>query len=181
MEYTFRNSFAQAACSVHLNEGSIKCESAGEEITIPYSQFVEVRLMHVGDNSYKTVIIGPEKKTITITNRFYTADKVFEDQSRNYATFIRVLHFHLKDKSKAHFFTGKYFTNIWLWLATTVLISFVISYITHYFSLGLANPIIQGAVLAVLIGFLIVALNFSSRGRHYEPTDIPLEFLPEIF
>jgi hypothetical protein len=178
MEYTFRNSFAEEPCSIHLNDTSISFQLDGKENLIPYNRILEVQLIRQSRNVYKTVIKAHDRPEIIITNKFYTQEKVYEDRSRVYSTFIRVLHFHLKDKSKANFFTGKHFSTIWFWMACSVCLSFVISYIAHYLGLGLANPIVQGVVLAVLIGIFIVAINVSHRARHYQPTDIPLEFLP---
>jgi hypothetical protein len=178
MEYTFRNSFAEASCSIHLNDANMSYELNGREVIIPYAQILEVQLIRVSPKEYKTIIVAHEKKEIIITNKFYTQDKVYEDRSRAYSTFIRVLHFHLKDKGTANFFTGKPLSNIWFWMACSICLSFVISYIAHYLGLGLANPIVQGVVLAVLIGIFMVAMNVSNRARHYQPTDIPLEFLP---
>jgi hypothetical protein len=178
MEYTFRNSFSEESCSVHLNDTNISYQSHGHELIIPYRNINEVHLLRLGDNAYKTVIHSHGNKEIIITNKFFTEEKVYEDRSRVYSTFIRVLHFHLKDKSTASFLTGRHFSNIWFWMACSVCVSFVISYIAHYLGLGLANPIVQGVVLAVLFGIFIVAMNMSNRARHYQPTDIPLEFLP---
>ena len=173
MEYTYQNSSSDKPSSAFLNEHNLTLRSSGEDNTVPYSMITEVKLMKDSDKEYKTILRLNGGKSITIFNKYYT-DKKPVDRSREYSTFVRVLHFHLKDKSKAVFTSGNPVSKTWNWLTFSVIISFT----ADYFGVSLVNPFIQAAVLIVMMGIIILAMNMGRWPRHYLPTNIPLEFLP---
>ena len=70
---------------------------------IPYAVINEVVLNRNPSKQFRTRLLPDGGKPIVITNTYHTSSKDVEDRSRAYATFVRVLHFHLKDKSKAKF------------------------------------------------------------------------------
>ena len=72
---------------------------------IPYAVINEVVLNKSNGKQFRAKLLPDGGKPIVITNTYRTTSKDVEDRSRAYATFVRVLHFHLKDKSKAKFST----------------------------------------------------------------------------
>jgi hypothetical protein len=178
VEYTFQNTSSEETCSAFLNEYSITFRSVREEHSIPYSMIVEVKLLKISDDHFKTLLFLNDGHSYVLSNRFYTSDKKMEDRSRLYSTFIRVLHFHLKSKSRAVFTSGNAPGKTRSLVIASVLVSFMISFTAEFFGISLANPLIQAAVLIAMAGIVILAMNMSRWPRHYEPGDIPLEFLP---
>lgn len=176
MDYTYQNSPAEKPHTILLNEYNMTVRSSGQEEVFPYSQIVAVRLDR-SERHFKTMLITEGGRILTITNKSYSEGRVYQDQSRPYTTFVRILHFHLKDKSRAVFTSGSK-NKLWMSALLSVLIAFVISFTVEYFGLGLVNPYVQAAVLAAMAGIVILALNMGKWPRHYNPADIPLEFLP---
>ncbi|PZR35665.1 MAG: hypothetical protein DI538_14785 [Azospira oryzae] len=177
MDYTYQNAPADKPLTIILNEFTMTVRTSGQEEVFPYSQIVAVQLDR-SERNYKTMLITESSKIIVITNKSYLADRTPRDQSRAYTTFVRVLHFHLKDKSRAVFTSGNK-NKIWMLSLISILITVVISFTVEHFGWGLVNPYLQAGTLAAIAGIVILALNMDKWPRAYQPTDIPLEFLPE--
>ncbi|HZY82594.1 MAG TPA: hypothetical protein VFE50_23870 [Cyclobacteriaceae bacterium] len=106
MEYTFRSSSAEMPTTIYLSEYNLTIKQGKQETIIPYAGINEVVLSKSHAKLFKTFLHPEGGKPVVITNRYYTSEKTVEDRSRAYGTFIRVLHFHLKDKSRANFVSG---------------------------------------------------------------------------
>ena len=178
MEYTYQKSASDLPCKVLLNEYTITFHTSKGENAIPYSMIVEVKLIRESDKKFKTTLVLNDGHTHTIANYSFTPDKKIEELSRTYTTFIRVLHFHLKDKSKAIFTSGNPARKTWSRVILSIIISFLISFTTEFFGISLINPVVQAVVLIIMMGVVILAVNMGRWPRHYHPSDIPLEFLP---
>lgn len=89
--------------TILLAEYNLTVKKGKEETVIPYAMINEVVLNKRNSKQYRTRLVPDTGKSILITNTYQTSSKETEDRSRAYATFVRVLHFHLKDKSKAKF------------------------------------------------------------------------------
>jgi len=177
MNYTYQNSPSDVPKTILLDEFNLTVRSSGQETVFPYSKIIEVQLDR-SERKFKTLLSIEGGKILTITNRTFTADKRPEDQSRVYSTFVRVLHFHLKDKSRAVYSSGSSKVKIGSWAIAAILLSFVISFTAEYWEISLINPFVQVAILTVMMGIIIMTLSISKWPKHYEPTNIPLEFLP---
>jgi hypothetical protein len=139
---------------------------------------VEVKLIRESDKKFKTILVLDNGHTYTIANYSFTPEKKIEDLSRAYTTFIRVLHFHLKDKSKTTFTSGNPARKTWNRVTLSIIVSFFISFTAEFFGVSLVHPLIQATVLIIMMGIVILALNMARWPRHYHPNDIPLDFLP---
>ncbi|MFM9840841.1 MAG: hypothetical protein ACKVOQ_21415 [Cyclobacteriaceae bacterium] len=100
MEYIFKNTVSQKPQTIILSGFSMNVQSAASEKTVSYASILSVRLTK-SNGFFKTIVAIDGERPIEITNRFYRPDGSFEDRSHQYETFIRVLHFHLKEKSSA--------------------------------------------------------------------------------
>jgi hypothetical protein len=178
VEYTYQKSASALRCTALLNEYTITFRTSKGENAIPYSMVVEVKLIRESNKKFITIIELDNSDTYTITNYSFSPEKKIEDHSRAYSTFIRVLHFHLKDKSKATFTSGSPARKTWNRVTLSIIVSFFISFTAEFFGVSLVNPFIQAAVLIVMIGIVILAVNMGRWPRHYHPNDIPMEFLP---
>ena len=103
MEYTFRPSLDDMPTTICLAEYNLTIKKGKQETVIPYAVINEVVLNKAPRKQFRTRLLPDGGKPIVITNTYQTSAKEVEDRSRAYATFVRVLHFHLKDKSKARF------------------------------------------------------------------------------
>ncbi len=177
MEYVFKNSISQKPSTILLSEFSMSVQSGTEEKSISYASIFSVRLSK-SKVFFKTIITVDGEKPIEITNRFYRADGSFEDRSRQYETFVRVLHFHLKEKSGAHFCTGCSWGKIFLGASGTVLAAFALSLALHFLHINFIDLVTQFFLLATLfLGFLF-AVMWPNFPKAYQPAHIPSHFLP---
>lgn len=164
--------------TVYLSEYNMTVKQGKQETVIPYAGINEVVLNKGGGKVFRTQLRPEGGRPIVITNTYYTSEKTVEDRSRAYATFVRVLHFHLKDKSKATFMSGNRLGALWLTFCTATALAFLISSTIGYLGFGFINPLVDGAMLAVLFDGIIAATMLGRFPKHYVPGDIPLEFLP---
>lgn len=124
------------------------------------------------------MVMADGEQPIEITNRFYRPDGSFEDRSRQYETFIRVLHFHLKEKSSAQFCTGCSWSKLILVGVGTVAVSFLLSLALYFLGINFIDVITQSFLIATLfMGFLLAAF-WPNLPKGYQPEHIPFQFLP---
>jgi len=177
MEYTFRNSAREEACTVSLSEFSLTLKQGKELRVVPYANIVEVQIERKGSRLFRIRLYPDSGRPIEISNRLYKGSAE-ADHSRTYATFVRVLHFHLKDKSNAGFISGKRSAQLGLEAMLVITFSFSISFVADYLGLSFINPFMQGAILSLCAGAFVLVANFNHWPRPYAPTNIPLDFLP---
>jgi hypothetical protein len=137
-----------------------------------------VKLLRGSEKDFRMIVELNNGQSYVISNKLYNPDKKREDQSRAYSTFVRVLHFHLKDKSKAIFTSGNQPGKTAVQVVFSLILSFAISFATEFMGISLVNPFIQAAMIMAMMGIIILALNIGRWPKHYSPTEIPLELLP---
>jgi len=103
VEYTFRPSLGDMPTTICLAEYNLTVKKGKQETVIPYAVINEVVLNRSTGRQFHTKLLPDGGRPIVITNIYQTSSKDVEDRSRAYATFVRVLHYHLKDKSRARF------------------------------------------------------------------------------
>lgn len=171
-EYICKNSISDKPCSVKLYEHHLEWQRGNKSGTFDYTNIVAVRLQR---NRKKFVIHiqSDYQGAITLSNRYYLSNLKFEDRSRQYNTFVRVMHHHLMKNSTASFFTGTSWNRLALWAGLTFLGAWI-------FQVALAAE--SGALWIILVDValaLLVAVSvFVKCPRVYSPENIPLEFLP---
>lgn len=164
--------------TIYLNEYNLTVKQGKQETVIPYAGINEVVLNKPGAKLFKTQIHPEGGRPIVITNTYYTTGKSAEDRSRAYSTFVRVLHFHLKDKSKASFMSGKGIGSIWIWLSFATATGFLVALTAGYLGFVFVTSLVDGAILAIALGIAVVVLQLGRFPKSYTPSNIPLEFLP---
>jgi hypothetical protein len=145
--------------------------------SIFYASIHSVRL-DKGKWLFKTIITIEGEKSIEVTNRFYLADGSYEDRSPQYETFLRVLHFHLKEKSLAEFHTGHSWGQLLFTVSTCILLAVSISSILCFFKINFVDLITQSFLLATLFLGFIFAAGWPNLPKVYHPNQIPRHFLP---
>ena len=178
MEYTFRNSTAELPTTLLLSDEFLTVKSGKEQFSVPYLGVNQVNLDKVNAKLYRAIIHLEGHNPIVITNRYCVDSVTVEDRSRGYSTFIRVLHYHLKDKSRASYASGSDSGKLWTQVVIAATISFVLSFVGELLGVRFLNPIIQGAILSLVMAGVIFAWRAGHWPRTYNPTEIPLQFLP---
>lgn len=164
--------------TIYLNEYNLTIKQGKQETVVPYAGINEVVLNKLRAKVFRTKILTEGGRPIVITNTYYTSEKTMEDRSRAYSTFVRVLHFHLKDKSKASFLSGNGAGAIWLWMCFSTALAFITSLTVGYLGFVFVNPLVDGIILAIAFGAIVVGVRLGRFPKTYTPGDIPLEFLP---
>lgn len=149
----------------------------GDEQLFAYASITELRLTK-SNSTFKAIISIDGCSGIEVSNLLYHTDGKIEDRSRQYETFIRVLHFHLKDKSTTRFVAGCSWLRVIGATLAAILFSISISYGLDWIRLSFVDPFTMSLLFSALtLGFLI-ATFWPSLPKRYNPTEIPSQFLP---
>lgn len=160
-----------------LGNEALTIQSAGGEETLRYDQINGVRLYRKKDQSY-FISIHSNKRVIRVGNRYYLSAQECEDRSRQYGTFVRILHHHLRSKGSPVYSSGKSLTLLLMWSLVAGFFSFLISFISEYFGISIINPFGQSLILTLSTVAILIAVNRGDFSRQYRPEQIPLQFLP---
>lgn len=172
-EYICKNSIHDKPCSVKLYEHHLEWQRGSKSGTFDYTNIVAIRLQR-NRKKFQINIQSDYQGDLTLSNRYYLSSLKFEDRSRQYNTFVRVLHHHLMKQSTASFFTG----TSWNRLMLVVCLIFIAGWI---FQVTLTGP--EGTSVWVILVDLALALLgaiyvFAKYPRSYSAESIPLDFLP---
>jgi hypothetical protein len=178
MEYTFRNSPAELPTTLFLSDDVLTIKTGKEQFSVPYLGVNQVHLDKVSPKLYRAIIHFEGHNPLVITNQYCVDSVTVEDRSRGYSIFIRVLHYHLKDKSKALYASGSDAGKLWTQVVIAAAVSFVLSFVGELLGVRFLNPFVQGGILSLVMGGLIFAWRAGHWPRTYNPTEIPLRFLP---
>jgi len=179
VEYTFRNSIAGKPVTVVLSEYSLSYQCDGREMLIPYANILSVRLKRSG-KKFIAIIKPADQPEVQISNYYVIGNNQTQDRSPQYVTFVRVLHFHLREKSMAYYVCGNNLQNILLSACAFVIVAFVLSYTMDSFQLNPFNSNITALILSFFSITIIAIVNKGHFPNVYKPEDIPLQFLPVI-
>ena len=177
LEYTFKNTARDVAQTVLLNDYNMTIRWSDQEIVVPYANITNVRLCKVSGDVFR-MIVSYDGKTLLITNQFVADNGGTENRSRLYATFVRVLHFHLKDKSTALYKTGCSREKLWRSGIAAAAGSFILCFVSDFLGFSIINPYIDAAILSATFITLLVMMQIGSLPKDYSATNIPLELLP---
>ena len=161
-----------------LSDQYLTVKTGKQQFSVPYLGVMQVNLDKISPKLYRAVVHLEGHRPIVITNLYHTDEVTIEDRSRAYSTFIRVMHYHLKDKSKANYASGSDVSKIWTQVIAAATISFVLSFVGELVGFRFMNPFVQGAILSLVLGSLIFAWRAGHWPKTYKPTEIPMRFLP---
>lgn len=149
----------------------------GKDEVVHYSDVTSVWINKEA-GAFSVIIKTVEGSQYVVSNLFVENDGRTEDKSNAYALFVRVLHMHLREKSKAKFTCVKrYHLPDWqkyLWVP----VAFGFAFLLDQFGFTLFHWAIQGAALAAIGLLLMVLSEKNSAIEKPASRDIPLEFLP---
>jgi hypothetical protein len=178
MEYACRNSKNEGALNIKLGDLNMQVRSPGKDEIIHYASIQWVHVNKRSDGFFSIDLRTIDKSSYTFSNRYFHTSGDVEDKSASYAMFVRVLHMHLRQKSKAKITCLK---NVYIpeWQKLLlVVILFGISYLLDFLGFKLFHPAIHGVALSG-IALLIVMISEKNRMiEAYPKGEIPHEFLP---
>lgn len=177
MEYTFKNNLAEKPVTVTLGEYSLSLNTDGRETLIPYANIISVRLTKSGKR-FVTIIKPADQPEVHISNQYRHSNNQYENRSSQYVTFVRVLHFHLKEKSMAYYICGNNLQNILLASCACVIVAFGLSYVFDDFQINPFNNNITALILSLSSISLIAIVNWGHFPNVYKAGNIPSQFLP---
>jgi hypothetical protein len=169
---------SQKAHTIFLSNYNLILQSPEKEEVIPYANITAVQLSKVRKQSYAMRLTFENHGTVVITNKYFLPTGECEDRSRHYTTFVRVLHFHLKDKSFAAYNSGLGLRHLLIWSLYAAFLSFSFSFISEFYEFSVVNPFVQALGLTIITVIGIVVLNRGQWPKAYSPSNIPLRFLP---
>lgn len=177
MEYSFKNTARDQVHTILLNDYNLTVRSGSEETIVPYANITNVRLCKVSQEIFR-MIISFNDKTLVVTNQFVADNGGTENRSRLYSTFVRVLHFHLKDKSAALYKSGCSREKLWRSGIAAATGSFILCFVADFLGFSMINPYIDAAILSATFISLLLILQIGSLPKDYSATNIPFELLP---
>ena len=164
--------------NINLGDYSLTVRKGDAEEKIAYANVVSVRMDMPSHLTYTIHIDVDGYGRIIVPSWTYSSQGIRENQPEAYALFVRVLHHHLQDKSGAIFRSGKDAYRIWMWGGIGAVLSMMISFVLEYFGFGLMNPYLQSLFFSAAAAVLIFVFSIKKLPKSYNPSDIPLQFLP---
>ncbi len=178
MEYTFKNTVSDRACSIVLDRDYFTVQTGGREKQIPYSKIRVVRLSRTNGSSFRMTVKSKNSEKILITNKYYLPTGEYEDRSRQYSDFVKAFHAYLRDKSNPRFISAENSGTLMLGVLVSSFTSVFISFVLEFFGVNFIHPALQAALLIGTTVALIYITRTRSEGTTYKPDRIPNEFLP---
>jgi hypothetical protein len=162
---------------VILSEFSLSLICEGKEKLVPYASILSVRLKKSG-KKFSTIIKPSDQPEVCISSAYVISNSQEENRSTEYATFVRVLHYHLREKSMAYYVCGNNLQNILFLCCALVIASFGLPYLMGNLSAYHRN------LIALALSFINLTLIAIANWRHfpnvYKPDHIPAQFLPAV-
>ena len=177
LEYSFKNTARDLVHTVLLNDYNMTVRSGDDETVIPYANITNVRLCKVSGDIFR-MIISYTDKTLIVTNQFVADNGAVENRSRLYATFVRVLHFHLKDKSTAFYKSGCSREKLWRSAIVAAALSFILCFVADFLGFNIINPYADAVILSTFFISFLLMMQVGRLPKDYSATNIPLELLP---
>jgi hypothetical protein len=174
-EYICKNSAYSKPCTLQLHENSLEWQCGKKNGKILYSKISTVLLNKQGKKY--SIQIESSRDVIIASNRFHLSNTEYEDRSRQYSTFVRMLHLHLSNQKTTSFFSGTSSKVLFLFLGLSFTSCLGFQIVVTYL-LGYVNWPMLGITVVVLL--LVSVVSFRQRPRPYDGKEIPLDYLPDV-
>lgn len=178
MEYSFKSSIHEDKLYLVLGEHSLLIKQGNEKTELPYAVITKVQLIQ-SKNHFCIKLYFEKGHPLSILNYTLDDEGNKKEQSRTYSIFVRVLHMHLADKSKA-IYTSRLKNQKLISIAAAALLGVGVLAMVAVF-LGFD---FYYAPIAIMVSFIVFAVVYLLNEkieipRRYQPNNIPLELLPE--
>ena len=176
MQYVFRNSASSRPVTASLGSSGMTLDDGNSISSVLYSAISRVKLMNNAGHFFVDIERNGES-SVRIGSRFYRNSHDFDDYSRAYLSFVRILHYHLKQVEGVVYLSSQKHKRVWLFLPLAALASFALAFLMYSLKVELFSPIMMASVLSVLFVSYIVVMR-SGLSRRYDPTKIPFDCIP---
>lgn len=173
MEYQSKSSKKGNPLTIKLTESALVLNVKGIDESFPYSMIEKIEISKQSGNNCAITIITNNSRSYTIFNRNESADGLVHDNSTGYSMFVRVLHHHLRTKSKVKFTCKRYF-HISLW--QKILVAVLLLGVSYFFGNPASHLLLFALSLSILP--LMLILEKIPFVNEYKPDEIPLDFFP---
>ena len=177
MEYSFRRAAHEPEISVLLGHLELAVHTNQAVETIPYDGIYRVKL-HRHGGYFSITVYSNGHKPLHITSRRWDANGNAIQNTSAYITFVRVLHFHLRDKASAGYHLAGDLGAQVIYSLIGAAVGLALSLTLDLTSLNLMPLGPQSIVLGATS--LLAALTWQTwrSPDKYDPGQIPLHFLP---
>lgn len=181
MDYSYKITPSDTTRRMLLSSNALHLYLDGHKYTTPYNKVVGVWLSKPSDflsgNNYGCTLNIEDAKPIYISIKNFDSEGSPMDQSNHYNSFIRVLHVHLQEKSKAHYYFGE--KPVSYAMKVLVLVSLVSACLMSYTLFNINGLIVLpvGAILAIS-AYALLRFGIKSFPKLYNPKEIPIGLLP---
>jgi len=154
----------------------LRVDRSDTSYVMPFTSISRVQLGRSGAGC--TCKLTGEQHTLVIQSRSYQQGSLRVTQTRAYTTFIRVLHYHLREKSRAEFVAGM---NTRQGMTTAIFFSmsaFLFFFLTSVLPFSL-EPVVASMTGAFLTTNLFIWVMKYQFPKPYLPDNIPAGMLPE--
>jgi hypothetical protein len=177
MDYSYRRSAQENEKVFTLRSYDVVIFSEGKEVVIPYAEIIEVRLLRKR-MIYEIVLNTLDFGGISISNLSYDSKGQKVLQSRAYHTFVRMLHMHLSEKSKAYFYTGFNAYRKMIGMSGLALITLSLFLTLEYVNVLPGKSLLVALIVFFMGSLIIFGFQINQWPRAYNPSSIPLKMLP---
>jgi len=178
MKYAFKSQPNQNVIEMELTSFQIVIHQQGKERVIPYSAITDVRL-ECKKGLFFTTIQSLDFGSIQLSNRSVGESGKWEDQSRQYHTFVRVLHHHLmKTHCPAEFCAGFKPSHLSVKFMVLILVAALFYFVEEYFNIFHIHPLLVVLIVSGIGTLIILSPFLKNPPKSYNPSDIPLNMLP---
>ena len=132
VEYAFKKSPQSELVTLRLDDYGFILRKNGKEEIFSYASVLSVRISRTKGHVFKLHIVPDDHDPVVITSRSCSETGALVDQSGAYSLFVRVLHHHLMEKSRAVFTAGNSPNRIWQWAGLSAFVSFIISIVAMW-------------------------------------------------
>jgi len=174
LEYSFTNRSRKGTTRIRLGDYDFEVKQNDRVESISYASVFSVRMNRERDHVYCLYVHSDGKRPIEITSLAASGQQA----NQEYSMFVRVLHHHLMEKSRATFLSGCNRGILVNRVLLVGLISVVISLTAHAAGFSWMNPILQAMLAMLLTGTVFLLFSLRNLPREYVPAEIPLQYLP---
>ena len=177
MEYGYRNGSKEKDITIQLQKYEMVVISDGAKRAIPYSEITDIRLSKKR-KVYQLQISSLDHGSVLISSHSFKQDGAPIYQARAYFAFIRVLHMHLYEKSKATYSTGCDLVRLLFQLGIWSAFVFVLYLTEDYFDFVSGNPMMVIGIVFTAGVLLLLGSKLNQWPKRYNPLNIPIHMLP---
>jgi hypothetical protein len=175
VEYSFQESTLHPVTTITLRQYSMIIKKGADERCVAYASILQVKLYRSVNGIFKLYVYGGQTKPFIITNKTCVNPAV-ANQSSAYTTFVKTLHFYLRNRSAAAYQAARPVDKVFAFFI--VFFFFLLpAFVILYCDVRIVDPCFRMVILTLIFAIVLDWANKNAT-TPYTPSDIPLQFLP---